>query len=297
MNRVYLVDKNSVCRAWHCATTLKTSTGIETQAVMGIITTLLKIKSIDKNNKIMVLDDGHATFRYEIYPEYKGNRAPKDEKAKQRNEAYYAQAPFIDKALDALGVMKVRAENYEADDLAGWICTKNNQQKFTLVSSDKDWLILLSPNVDWFDMRANKLIELKTLVYQTNSANPEAFLMKKALMGDPSDNIKGVGGFGEKRATEVSNKYGTLDNLLGHFSDEDMKKAWFKKLVTSEEMHEIYRRNIMLMDIRHKYLPNILMETQKSVFDENKFLELCSELEFNSFISQILKFKELFNAK
>lgn len=294
MQNLVLVDKNSIARAWHAATVMKTDEGFQTQAVYGIVITMMRLKEKFKDRQIIVLDDGRADFRYQLYPQYKGNRKPKDAKAQAQMEAYYAQRDYINKILFALGVPKFKAPNYEADDIAGYICTNKKDREVALITSDKDWLLLISDGVEWFDLRKHAYVNKDCFYSATKVFTPEQFLMKKCLMGDRSDNINGVGGIGEMRATTLAMQYSTFENFLASFSKTPKHSTWETKLFESKEAHEIYARNQKLMDLRHKTID--LNQIQKSVskFNEDEFFNLCSELQFNSLIAELKKIKELF---
>lgn len=209
--KTILVDGNSVGYAAHHATKLRAG-DLETQAIFGFIRSMRDQFWRYPQAALMVLWDGHADWRYELHPEYKSNRDDSPEKRRER-EAYKAQRPHIVRALECLGVTQMTAFDREADDLAGLmvgrLCDKGDE--VDLMTGDEDWLQLLRRGVTWRDPRnKDKVITIYNLLDMTGYASPLAFLEGKALQGDSSDVISGVGGIGETSAPLFLAEHGSV---------------------------------------------------------------------------------------
>ena len=217
MKKVVLIDGNNLIFRSYYATAyrgeiLTNSKGLPTNAVYAYIQMLLKIIAEEKSSHIMVAFDKGKTFRHESYDDYKGGRSETPKELKE-------QIPYAKKVTRAMGITVEEIENYEADDIIGTY-SKKIDEEVLVVSSDRDLLQLISPNVKM------KLLKMKDYVYYDEKSFYEDYGIKpieiidlKALMGDSSDNIKGVAGIGEKTALKLIKEYHTIDNLYKNIDD------------------------------------------------------------------------------
>lgn len=184
---------------------LATSKGFPTKAVFGITQMLLKILK-EWNPKIIVwfMDEKGPTFRHLQYEEYKATRPGMPEDLK-------IQIPYIKKIVSALGIPLVSAEGFEADDLMATFI-KTFDIPILMIAPDKDLFSLINEKVLAYDPVREKITDLKTF-QEKYGFPPEYFLHFRALCGDPSDNIKGVPGVGEKTAQNLIKTFKTLENL------------------------------------------------------------------------------------
>lgn len=278
------------------AVTMKTQSGFQTQAVFGMARTVIELKTRYPKDQLIVLNDGHADFRYEIYPQYKANRKPKSIEDEMRFIAYKAQSKYIKRLFETLGVPSLLCLNLEADDLASFLVTRKADRKVKLITSDRDWLLMVRDGVDWFDLRKNFYITKNDLYAKTGVYTVNQFLVKKALMGDASDNINGVGGFGEKRASNFALNYHGLEDFINKAKHKEKLTSYEKHLFESQEAQSIYARNLKLMDIRErKTIDKDKLVRVDGKFDENAFLDLCEELELKTFIYKIKAIRSLFD--
>lgn len=291
MRNLVLIDKNNLGRRSNAQSVLKTSSGFQTQAVFGFIRTLISLKKEYRDRDFIVLDDGRADFRFNLYPAYKGNRKPLTLAKQAELNAYTAQKPFIDQAVYLLGIARLCASNYEADDLAGLLCSKRGNREVTLVSGDKDWLLLIDKGVEWFDPKTKVHINHLNFQGKTGVFTPEQFLFKKCLMGDTSDNINGVGGIGEERATDMALHYSNFNNFLLNKPRNRYEQALFD----SKEKQETFKRNLLLMNIRNPQIDTSKTYMSKGTFEGDAFYKLCENLEFNSFLAHFDIFETLFS--
>ncbi|SSI71562.1 5'-3' exonuclease H3TH domain-containing protein [Acinetobacter baumannii] len=214
-NLIILVDANSIGYAAQHAIKLY-SGSMQTQAVFSFIKTMRELRQRYPHAGMVVLWDGRAEWRFEREPSYKSNRKC-DPRMQQEHDAYKAQCPFIKRALKALGIKQMTSAIHEADDLAGILVQRfasDPNNRILLITGDRDWLQLVKPNVSWRDPRdESRFIHWANFYEKTGFKSPVAFLQGKALQGDSSDCISGVGGIGEATAIKILAEYGSVNEF------------------------------------------------------------------------------------
>tara|TARA_B110000881_G_scaffold216957_1_gene233488 strand:+ start:16 stop:2787 length:2772 start_codon:yes stop_codon:yes gene_type:complete len=287
----YLIDGSGyIFRAYYALPPLsRKSDGLPTGAVSGFCSMLFKLledaRSDDSIHKpthfAVIFDSARKNFRNDIYSEYKANRseAPDD---------LAPQFDYIRKSVKAFNLPSIEMLNYEADDLIATY-SKNIVDagaKVTVISSDKDLMQLVSKNVRLYDPMKNKVIGTKE-VFEKFGVKPEQVIDVQSLAGDSSDNVPGVPGIGVKTASELINKYKTLDELLKHASEipqnkrretllENKDKALLsKKLVTLKD-------DVPIIDDPNSFI-------MKEVKKDNLY-SFLREMEFNRLLSQAISF-------
>lgn len=285
-----LIDGNAMGHVHHNGTTLTCGT-MQTQAVYGFTRMLRDMRHSHPNARMMVLWDGRAQFRYDLYPEYKGNRDVKDDPKKQAHrDAYRAQTPYIKGMTKALGIAQVRSPELEADDLAGFFVSREREREsILLVTGDRDWLQLVDEQVAWLDPRGGgKRIDLTNFLDMTGYHSPVEFLQGKALMGDSSDTITGVGGIGEKGAPLFLAEHRTVWDFFAKVDEGKFvpKKKPHQKLA-SPEGRAIFERNMALMDLMTPRKPDpTTLEVDKGPVRLDYAKRLCEKLGFLSILNQ-----------
>ena len=190
-----------------------------TKFVSEYLGTVLSLaKSYEAGTIIVAADWGGSSYRKEIYPEYKANR--KELVDKQTPEEKEASRKFFDeyeKVLEAVDDHKsmqlFRYKGVEADDIAAYICSRLNDYGFRkawLISSDRDWDLLVDDQVSRFSTVTRKEYTLDTWDYPVS---PEQYISYKVLTGDSGDNIPGVSGVGPKRAAALIEQYGSAMDI------------------------------------------------------------------------------------
>lgn len=296
---VILLDGNSIAHANHNATAL-TVGDFQTQAIFGFLKSirLLMSKTIGQK-ELIVLWDGKAQWRIDLYPAYKGNRAPMDAKQEAHRAAFKRQTPFIEKALAMLAVRQVRSPLLEADDLAGFYARLLSAKgtKVTLVSGDKDWLSLVDENTSWFDPIRDRSVTNENFLDFTGYFTTDAFVQGKALQGDNSDNIAGIPGIGEKGAQLFLAQWKDVREFFRQVDEGTYKpKARASKTATSLHPEQvlsspagraIFERNVKLMDLRLSRTPAAgEVIVTKGVKNPDGFLHLCERLAFMSILRE-----------
>ncbi|MFQ6702948.1 MAG: DNA polymerase I [Alphaproteobacteria bacterium] len=238
-----LIDGNSLLfRAYYGVhSRLTRADGTPTGAVYGFFNMILPILASAKPDDafVCIFDASRITFRQDIYPEYKTNRAatPAD---------LIAQGKMIQSGLLSMGVPVLCVPGVEADDviatLAHTNCTASNATR--IITSDKDLMQLVSDCVFLYDGMKNREIH-EPEVLEKFGVTPSQVIDVQSLMGDSSDNVPGVPGIGPKKAAELINQFGTLDNLYANLAD--VKNERIRNLLRdNREMAYISRQLVSL---------------------------------------------------
>ncbi|MGA8752505.1 DNA polymerase I, partial [Candidatus Deferrimicrobium sp.] len=185
--------------------------GTPTNVVLGVARILLKILREERPDAVVaVFDSREPTPRHAIYPEYKANRL-------KTPEDLAVQIPVVDEMIDALGVRRLSVAGAEADDIIGTLSRRAEERGMdvVIVSSDKDMYQLVSKRVKVRDgLKEHTVGEAQ--VEEVFGVPPGKVADLLALAGDPSDNVPGVPGIGEKTASELIREFGSLDAVLAH---------------------------------------------------------------------------------
>ena len=218
---LFLIDgSNQMYRAYHAIRGLTGPDGRSTNAVYGFVTMLRKLLADHKPALIAAsFDLPTDTFRDRISAEYKANRAPMPQDLQE-------QIPWVHEACEAMGVPILTHEGFEADDVIGTLAKKAAAAGYqvAIVTGDKDFFQLVdgpirvyNPKDDgaWFDAEGVKA---------KFGVPPSQVVDVLAIMGDTSDNVKGVPGIGEKGARDLVTTYGSLDALLERAGEVKAKK-------------------------------------------------------------------------
>ncbi|UBM12717.1 5'-3' exonuclease H3TH domain-containing protein [Cupriavidus metallidurans] len=286
-----LIDGNSVGRIYHAGRVLSTG-ALQTQALYGMVRFVRNVIEAHPGVPVKVLWDGRAAHRYAIYPDYKGNRVEgKDPKMDVVRGEYKKVRPFMMKALEFFPVQQLVDSELEADDLAGLLCTKTLVGKrIALFTKDSDWWQLVSDTVSCVHPTENRVLNGANFHQETGYHTPSAYLEGKALQGDGSDNIAGVGGIGEKGALDLMAKFGSVAGLFARIDGGEKVKGKRLNDLASTGRH-LFERNMALMDLSRSPMPR--HETLKVIngrFDEQKLRTLFEALAFVSIINDWAKF-------
>ncbi|KAA0893436.1 DNA polymerase I [Oryzomonas rubra] len=207
---LYLIDGSSyIYRAYYAIRHLSSPSGHPTNAIYGFIQMLLKlIKDHDPKQLAVVFDAGRITFRTEMYPEYKANRAAMPDDLRQ-------QVGPIREVVRAFNIPALELEGFEADDIIGALAARYsaNGGRVVVVTGDKDLMQIVTENVTLLDTMKDKRSGLAE-VNERFGVVPDLVPDILGLAGDSSDNIPGVPGIGEKTAIKLLQEFGTLDALL-----------------------------------------------------------------------------------
>lgn len=208
-------------RAYHAVSNrLTRSDGLPTNALYGFSQMLIKVvKDLQPDLCLVALDSIGPTFRKDMYPEYKANRAELDEEMA-------LQLPYFELLIAAFGLPGIRVEGVEADDIIATLATRYGvENKVTIVSSDKDLLQLLDEagQVRMLDTMKNKTFG-PAEVMEKFGVGPDKVIEVQALIGDSSDNVPGVRGIGPKTAAQLIQQFETIENLYNNLDQVEREK-------------------------------------------------------------------------
>tara|TARA_X000001382_G_scaffold120204_2_gene101574 strand:- start:273 stop:1118 length:846 start_codon:yes stop_codon:yes gene_type:complete len=175
-------------------------------------------KSYDCNNIIITADWGSSTYRKGISPEYKQNR--KEKFAEQSEAERLAFEEFFEEFEASLEVLAedypvLRYKGVEADDIAAHLVkykSKYDLEYIWLISSDRDWDLLIQENVGRFSYVTRKEVRVDNWK-EHYDIDPEMYISMKCLTGDKGDNVAGIPGIGPKRAVQLIEQYGTAFDI------------------------------------------------------------------------------------
>ena len=293
--RLILLDVHAIIhRAYHALPDFTGPTGEPTGALYGLVAMLLKIITELKPDYIAACYDlPGPTIRHEAYAEYKGTRAKID-------DALITQLTSSHKVFDAFSIPRYERAGFEADDLLGTIAYEMKAKKdiqVIIASGDMDTLQLV-------DDRRVMVYTLKkgindTILYDEKNVEerfgfaPSLIPDYKGLRGDPSDNIKGVPGIGEKTATELIIKFGALEALYKKLkkSEKPLLDAGVKPriiaLLKEHEEDAIFSKNLATIRLDAPIAFTLPQSSWKEGVDLEKILKMCEEFGFRTLRARI----------
>ncbi|GGG11539.1 DNA polymerase I [Rhodococcoides trifolii] len=273
-----LIDGHSVAyRAFYAlpAENFKTTSGQTTNAVYGFTSMLIKLLQDESPTHIAAaFDVSRQTFRAEAFPEYKANRL-------KTPDEFSGQIDLTKDVLGALGIPVMAEPGFEADDIIATLTTQAVElgYRVLVVTGDRDSLQLVNKNVTVLyprkgvsDLTRFTPEEVESKYGLTPSQYPDF----AALRGDPSDNLPGIPGVGEKTATKWIREYGSLDSLVDRVDTVrgkvgDALRANLSSVVLNRQLTEMVR------DVPLPYTPDQL---QLQAWDRDRVHALFDDLEF-----------------
>ncbi len=279
---ILLLDGNALLhRAWHAIPPLTTKDGLVVNAAYGFAMIVEKMIEAQKPEFMAVAWDVEGgTFRDDIFAAYKAQREKKEQEL-------YDQIPIIQEILEAFGIPSIEAPGFEADDIIGTLSKRASDKglRALIVTGDLDSLQLVDENVE--------VLFFQKGISETKLYNPAAVKERyglttdqlidyKALRGDPSDNIPGVAGIGEKTATVLLQKYHSIDGIYKHIDEIEEKYA--KKLRGQEKTVEIALQLVTI--VRDMKFPFSFEDAKRGVPNYDKLLPLYKNLEFRTLLKK-----------
>jgi DNA polymerase I len=297
--KLVLIDGNSIAyRAFFALPLLNNDKGMHTNAVYGFTMMLMKIIEDENPTHILVaFDAGKTTFRHKTFSEYKGGRQKTPPELSE-------QFPYIRELLDSYGIKRYELENYEADDIIGTVslAAEKDGYEIKVISGDKD-LTQLSSAKTTVGITRKGITDIEEYtpshVMEKYGLTPEQIIDMKGLMGDPSDNIPGVPGVGEKTAIKLLKEFTTLENLL-----ESIDKVTGNKLkekleefkdqaIMSKELATIERQAPVDIDLDTILYEGLIREKIVALYKELGFNTLLEKLGEDQTVSEELVLEEI----
>ncbi len=287
MEKLLIIDGNSILnRAYYGIRPLTAPDGTPTNAVYGFLNILFKHMEEEQPDYLVVAFDVKAkTFRHKMYELYKAQRKPAP-------EDFIVQLPLIKEVLSAMGIACIEKEGYEADDLIGTVSSFCNEKEVAcrILTGDKDDLQLATENTI-IKLVITRMGQTTTTDYgpqevvEKYGVTPTAFIDVKGLMGDPSDNIPGVKGIGEKTAFSLIQNYQSIENIYENLETIEVTPSVRKKL--SEDKSGAYlSKTLATIDCAVPMNLNLDDFRQKD-YDKETLGALFTRLQFKSFLQKL----------
>jgi DNA polymerase-1 len=288
--RLLIIDGHALMhRAWHALPPLTAKDGQVVSGAYGFIMILLKaIKELKPTFIAVTFDLAGPTFRHKEYEAYKAKREKKPDEL-------YEQFPIAEEILKAMNIPVYTSNGFEADDVIGTIAKKvtdkTKDTEVVIVTGDKDTLQLVDDRTKVYTLRkgmTDTVLYDRESVIEKMGVKPEQLVDYKALRGDPSDNIPGVYGIGDKTAVDLLKKYGSLEQLykaLNAGTTDDMKVSLQQKLkqgqtdaFMSQNLCKI-RRDIELdFNLTDTIYRPVNQEMVREIFEHYQFNRLLAQL-------------------
>jgi len=298
--RLIIIDSNSLIhRAYHALPPLTTKRGELVNAIYGFLLVFFKaIREFQPDFIAACFDFPAPTFRHKKFKEYKAKRPPAPEEL-------YQQIPKVKEILKGFNVPILEKEGFEADDIIGTIAQLAPKKQILpeietiILSGDLDTLQLVNPQTKVYTLRKGVrdiiLYDQSLVKEKYQGLGPSQLLDFKALKGDPSDNIPGVTGIGEKTAKDLIYKFGSLENL---YQELEKPSAKAKKLKPKlREMLLKYKEQAFLSKSLAQIKKDVpvdfnLKKCQWKEYNKEKMAKFLKNLEFYSLIERLPKSKE-----
>jgi len=293
--KLVLVDSNALMhRAYHAIPPLTDKKGQVVNAVYGFTALLLKImKDFSPDYIICTFDMAAPTFRHNEFEDYKAHRA-------KAPEEFYTQIPRIKEIISAFGIPIYEKEGFEADDIIGTIAVEapkifsNSPYEIIILTGDLDTLQLVNNNVKIYTFKkgiSDTVIYDEKAIRERYDLSPSQMVDYKGLRGDPSDNIPGVPGIGEKTAATLLKEFGSIDGMYEYLEEK-------KDVVDNRIKPKLAAKLIEFKEQAYfsKYLGSIrldvpldfnLEESRVRPLDRAKIVKLFQELNFFSLINRL----------
>ncbi len=222
MDKLYILDASGyIYRSYFAIRQMTNAKGESTNALFGFIRSVLKlIKDFNPSHLVAVFDGpNNARSRTELYADYKAHR-------KEMPKDLLYQILWAQQFCQLMGIPELMVPNVEADDTMGSVAqwAANMQATTYLCTSDKDMCQLVTDRILILNTFKENLILASEDVKEQFGVKPEQMIDFLAIMGDASDNVPGLSGFGPKTAADLLEKFGTLDYLLDHPHEVSGKK-------------------------------------------------------------------------
>lgn len=275
--------------------TLETEDGVSVSAIFPAFRTLFKVATELRPARVFWFwDGGRSAYRKQIYPEYKErSRQVFDEAQKQR---FASEMSLMRYYLQPLGVVQLRLDGQEADDLICAMTKIMDGEEIFIASGDRDFFQLISDKVKIYNFQDNSLVDSYKFV-KKYSLMPRQWPLVRAISGDSSDNIKGVPSYGDVRSLEIVQMAGNFSRLA-----ETAEKRTPKLAAALLENLELVERNLKLIDLF--LFPEELLDQDELIrqlnsgldleFDKDAFWRICEERGFSRLMAESFEWENVY---
>ena len=286
--KLLLIDGNSVAfRAFYALyrqlENFRNPEGLHTNAIYTFKNMLdVLLNDVKPDHVLVAFDAGKTTFRNNMYADYKGGRQKTPGELSE-------QLPYIQELLHDLGISTYELENYEADDIIGTFSRIGEENGFdvTIVTGDKDLTQLATEKTTVMVTKSGVMnLEAYTPEHmkEVNGVTPTEFIDMKALMGDNSDNYPGVTKVGPKKASQLVQEYGSVENLYDHI--DEMKQSKLKENLLNDKDKALLGKKLATIDCQTPVTIGIDDIKRKDV-DYPKLRRFYEKMNFRKFLSEL----------
>lgn len=290
-NRILIIDGNAlVHRSFHALPlTMMTKDGIHTNAVYGFVSFLLKaLKELNPKYVVVTFDRKAPTFRHERYEKYKAHRI-------KAPDELYEQIPLVKRVVEAFNIPIYEMDGYEADDLIGTIAKtiedSDGETENVIVTGDADTFQLIGKRTKVYTMSrglSDSVLYDREKIEEKYGLKVGQLIDYKALRGDPSDNIPGVKGIGEKTAVSLLQKFGNVDRMYAEI--ERGEQGGFSeriiRLLIEHKEDAILSRELATIKCDVEMDFN-LEKTRFGGFVKDEIFEAINDFEFKSLLPRV----------
>ncbi len=286
MKKLFLVDAYALIFKYYYAflgRPMRNRAGMNTSVVFGFVKFLRDIQKRERPDLLGVaFDPKGGSFRREIFPQYKANRA-------ETPEDILLSVPYVKRVLDAMCIPVLEVEGYEADDVIGTLSQKGVEAGYEvyMVTPDKDYGQLVRDNCRIYKQKGAdgsiEIVDREAIRAKYGIDDPVLVRDILALWGDASDNIPGVPGIGEKSACKLVQEWGTVENILDNVARIKGKQGE-KIAAWSDNLRLAKRLTTICLDV-----PIELREEELTVCDPHidELRALFAELDFKAFMHDL----------
>ncbi|MHB9032484.1 MAG: DNA polymerase I [Anaerolineae bacterium] len=281
--RLMLIDGHALAyRAYHAINPLSSPSGEPTNAIFGFANTLLKAISDYSPDYIILTLDAGRTFRHDMYAEYKATRVKMPDDLR-------VQVERIKDLAKALNIPVYIKDGFEADDLLGTLAKQAEAADLNtiIVTGDTDTFQLVSPMVQVLmpqGRSSDSILYDEEKIRERYGLEPSQLVDFKALKGDPSDNIPGVAGIGEKTASKLLTDYGSIDGIYEHL--DEIKPERTRQALEKGSKNAIEGKKLVTIE---RHVPDITLDKNNKWgdYDRQAVLSLLREFGFTSLVGRI----------
>jgi DNA polymerase-1 len=283
--KLILIDSNALIhRAYHALPPLTTKKGELVNAAYGFTSVLLNVLNRFKPDYIAAAFDlKEPTFRHKEFKDYKATRV-------KAPDELYEQIPLVKKIVEAFNIPVVEKEGYEADDLIATLARKTEklhpEVEVVIVTGDLDTLQLVNDKVKVLALRkgmSDSFLYGRKEILEKYGLAPEQMIDYKGLRGDPSDNLPGVRGVGEKTAVELLKKYKTLEGVYQNLAEI---KEGIRKKLEKDKLQAFFSKRLARL-VENAPIDFDIEKCLARDFSRVKVINLLRELEFFSLLRRL----------
>jgi DNA polymerase-1 len=295
MKKFVIIDTYALAhRSYHALPPLVSPKGILVNGVYGFMLVFLKmLQELKPDYLVATFDLAQPTFRHKEYKEYKAKRI-------KAPENFYEQIGMIKEILKIWGIPILEKESFEADDIIGTIAQKFQRKDLEIIilTGDLDTLQLVNDNIHVYTLRKglqDRVIYDVEAIKKKYGLSPVQLIDYKALKGDPSDNVVGVPGVGEKTALKLIKEFNSLDNLYLALQNqapeiENLNSKLKERLIKNKDQ-AYFSRHLVAIEKG----VDLNFQLEESAFKpppEEQLTPLLQKLGFQSLIKRMFNFSQ-----